>query len=213
MNEKNYYEILGVSVKASSEEISSAKNTLAKKYHPDANMRLGIDTTRQMQDVLEAYATLSDARKRAEYDRSLRGDRRSSKMQTFDLYKTAREQDQEESGFIVYWRASGALYDIIAESETLFRRKNVSSKITKLALQAIPHILLLREADIPERYWHPDIMNWLLFTWYQNRNYPVRHLITLYEEHLKKDLSKLSELKLRNQAARYEHSVKRLMKY
>ena len=55
MAKKNYYKILGVSRTASPEEISAAKNRLAKKYHPDANMKNGIDTTRKMQQILEAY--------------------------------------------------------------------------------------------------------------------------------------------------------------
>lgn len=60
MDNKNYYDTLGVSVKASLDEITSAKNTLAKKYHPDVNLQNGIDTTEQMQEILEAYRILSD---------------------------------------------------------------------------------------------------------------------------------------------------------
>ena len=56
MAKKNYYKILGVSRTASPEEISAAKNRLAKKYHPDANMKDGIDTTKKMQRILEATA-------------------------------------------------------------------------------------------------------------------------------------------------------------
>ena len=52
METKNYYDILSVSVKASDDEITAAKNTLAKKYHPDANIKNGIDTTEQMQEIL-----------------------------------------------------------------------------------------------------------------------------------------------------------------
>ena len=33
MEEKKYYDILGVSVKATAEEITAAKNQLAKRYH------------------------------------------------------------------------------------------------------------------------------------------------------------------------------------
>ena len=35
MNDKNYYDILGVSMKASLDEITAAKTALAKQYHPD----------------------------------------------------------------------------------------------------------------------------------------------------------------------------------
>ena len=73
MAKKNYYKILGVSRTASPEEISAAKNRLAKKYHPDANMKDGIDTTKKMQRILEAYRILSDPKKRASYDRKVFG--------------------------------------------------------------------------------------------------------------------------------------------
>ena len=38
MNDKNYYDILGVSMKASLDEITAAKTALAKQYHPDVNI-------------------------------------------------------------------------------------------------------------------------------------------------------------------------------
>ena len=47
MAKKNYYKILGVSQTATPEELSAAKNLLAKQYHPDVNMKKGIDTTKQ----------------------------------------------------------------------------------------------------------------------------------------------------------------------
>ena len=53
MENRTYYEILGVSKKATQDEITQAKNLLAKRYHPDVNMRRGIDTTRQMQEILD----------------------------------------------------------------------------------------------------------------------------------------------------------------
>lgn len=211
METKNYYDILGVSVKASADEITSAKNALAKKYHPDANMRDGIDTTEQMQEILEAYAVLSDPAKRAAYDRDISG--RKPVMQTYDLKHAENEEEEAESGFVVYWKASNQLYDIITESDELIRQKDATSRLAQLAVQALPYIILLREAQIPERYWLPDIMNWLLFASYKNRNYTTSYLLTLYDEHTKKDMTMMDGLKLKNRSHKYEHSVKRLMKY
>ena len=68
MKSRTYYEILGVSRDASIEEITIAKNALAKVYHPDANAHKDIDTTAFMQEILEAYQTLSDPEKRKGYD-------------------------------------------------------------------------------------------------------------------------------------------------
>ena len=84
MEDKNYYDILGVSEKASLEDITAAKNELAKKYHPDVNLKDGIDTTQQMQEILEAYRVLSNPDKRSEYDWEIR--RKRPVMQTFDLH-------------------------------------------------------------------------------------------------------------------------------
>ena len=105
MESKNYYDILEVSVKASAQEITLAKNKLAKRYHPDVNMRNGIDTTDKMQEILEAYLVLSDPVKRAEYDREIRGNR-PSKMQTFNLYEESEEvEDPDHPTFVTYWKA------------------------------------------------------------------------------------------------------------
>ena len=193
MEGKTYYQILGVSSTASLAEITAAKNRLAKEYHPDVNMRKGIDTTALMQEVLEAYQILSDETTRADYDRRIAG--RSAVMQTFDLH------------------ASNDLYDIVTESDALFRQKDETSRIAQLALQALRHILTLREGQIPERYWHPDIMNWLLFAWYKNRNFTTAYLLTLYDEHMKNEIPVMDKLRLKNKSMRYQHSVKRLIKY
>ena len=69
---KNYYEILEVDKNASPEIIKKAYNTLAKKYHPD----LQNDDVKHLYEeklklINEAYETLSDNAKRAEYDKIL----------------------------------------------------------------------------------------------------------------------------------------------
>lgn len=211
MEEKKYYDILGVSAKATAEEITAAKNRLAKQYHPDANLRNGIDTTSQMQEILEAYSVLSDPVRRAEYDRSITG--RTPTMQTFDLRNTEESPEDTGSSFVTYWKSAGELYDIITESDLLFKEKKRSARLAQLSIQAIRHIIVLRSADIPERYWHPDIMNWLLFTWFQNRNITISYLLTLYDDHLKNEVSALDKLRMQKRSHHFQHAVRRLVKY
>ncbi len=66
MNKKDYYEILGVSKTASDEEIKRAFRKLAKQYHPDINKEPGAEE--KFKEIGEAYAVLSDANKRRQYD-------------------------------------------------------------------------------------------------------------------------------------------------
>lgn len=61
---KNYYDILGITKVATEDEIKSAFRKLAHKYHPD---KKGGDE-KKFKEASEAYAVLSDKKKRAEYD-------------------------------------------------------------------------------------------------------------------------------------------------
>lgn len=61
---KNYYQVLGVEKNASKDEIKSAFRKLATKYHPDK--KTGDEA--KFKEISEAYAVLSDEKKRAEYD-------------------------------------------------------------------------------------------------------------------------------------------------
>lgn len=66
MDKRDYYEVLGVSKDASEKEIKSAFRKLAKKYHPDVSKEP--DAEAKFKEAQEAYAILSDADKRRQYD-------------------------------------------------------------------------------------------------------------------------------------------------
>ncbi len=66
MAKRDYYEVLGVSKSASSEEIKKAYRLLAKKYHPDICKEPNAEE--KFKEVQEAYEVLSDDQKRARYD-------------------------------------------------------------------------------------------------------------------------------------------------
>ncbi|HUO86123.1 MAG TPA: DnaJ domain-containing protein, partial [Thermoanaerobaculia bacterium] len=65
---RDYYEILELRRDASLSEVKKAYRRLAVKYHPDRNPE-DPDAEERFKEAAEAYAVLSDADKRARYDR------------------------------------------------------------------------------------------------------------------------------------------------
>ncbi|NIM25477.1 MAG: molecular chaperone DnaJ [Nitrososphaeria archaeon] len=63
---RDYYEVLGVSKTASSDEIKSQYRKLALKFHPDRNK--SEEAAEHFKEISEAYAVLSDGEKRKTYD-------------------------------------------------------------------------------------------------------------------------------------------------
>ncbi|KAG9342242.1 hypothetical protein JZ751_016744 [Albula glossodonta] len=63
---KDYYDILGVSKDATERQIKKAFHKLAMQYHPDKNK--SPDAEAKFREVAEAYETLSDEKRRREYD-------------------------------------------------------------------------------------------------------------------------------------------------
>ena len=64
---RDYYEVLGVDRGADDATIKKAYRQLAKKYHPDANPG-DKEAEAKFKEASEAYAVLSDAEKRRQYD-------------------------------------------------------------------------------------------------------------------------------------------------
>ena len=65
---KDYYETLGVNRKASDDDIRKAFHRMAKKYHQDTNPD-NPAAEANFKNINEAYDTLKDSEKRAQYDR------------------------------------------------------------------------------------------------------------------------------------------------
>ena len=64
--QRDYYEVLGVARNADQKAIKDAFRELALKYHPDRNKEPGAEA--RFKDIAEAYAILSDSKKRTDYD-------------------------------------------------------------------------------------------------------------------------------------------------
>jgi molecular chaperone DnaJ len=68
VSKADYYEVLGVSREVSEQELKTAYRKQAMKYHPDRNPGDGA-AEEKFKQASEAYQVLSDADKRAAYDR------------------------------------------------------------------------------------------------------------------------------------------------
>ncbi len=67
MSQRDYYDVLGVSRSASSDEIRKAYKKLARKFHPDANAD-DANAQQKFAEITEAHEVLSDDAKRKKYD-------------------------------------------------------------------------------------------------------------------------------------------------
>ena len=99
---QNYYEILQVDKNASNEMIEKAYKLLAKKYHPDLQSKEKRQWAEEkFKQINEAYSTLSDSEKRADYDKKF-------KIQDngiYERYEKLLEQNKVLKSQLEYFQA------------------------------------------------------------------------------------------------------------
>ncbi|MBM6751891.1 DnaJ domain-containing protein [Mediterraneibacter glycyrrhizinilyticus] len=236
MKSHTYYDVLGVSRDATLEEITNAKNALAKVYHPDANAHKDIDTTAFMQEILEAYQVLSDPEKRKAYNHDTFGETAPRVFRTFKVGPDGDSKD-ESSSFVTYWNAASRLNETLRRSMRLMekesQKKSISHRffrkignknaeipdeyrsrqIAKLSMEAVQYITTLKMAGIPMQYWHSDAMNWVLVRWGQKQDTDYHILFSRYAAYVEKNKSSSEKLKLRSYNRQFHNNLKKLLSY
>lgn len=233
MKSHTYYDVLGVSRDATLDEITTAKNALAKVYHPDANVHKDIDTTEFMQEILEAYRVLSNAERRKAYDRETFGEN----TRVFRTFTVGPENDEEERlSFVTYWNTANRLHEVIGRSVRLMKHKDKtknlpqrifkkigkkqtqedsmrSRQMEKLSEQAIQYITILKMSGIPMEYWSPDAMNWVLIRWGQKQTMDYHILFSRYDAYVEETKSGTEKIRLRSQNRQFHNNLKKLLSY
>lgn len=213
MKECTYYDLLGVPMDATDEEITNAKNFLVKKLHPDANINSKFDTTTYIQNILYAYRILSNPDKRRIYDRRIRNPIRR---------QTSGEDRSRQSGplspnFAPFWEAANKLNELTTIGAEILYPKSAHkldirklagrkepdleqlAEFTKVAKKAKVHIEVLESSTIPRKYWHSHAMNWILFQWSQNREFSYAMLCAIYDNYLEQNKSASEQKKIQGQ--------------
>lgn len=233
MKSHTYYDVLGVSRNATLEEITTAKNALAKVYHPDANVHRDIDTTAFMQEILEAYRVLSNTESRKIYDQEVFGET----ARVFRTFTVGPENNEEEPlSFVTYWNTANQLHEVIGRSVQLMKQKDQkrtlpqrifrkigkkdsreessrTRQIEKLSEQAIRYITILKMAGIPMEYWSPDAMNWVLVRWGQKQTMDYHILFSRYDAYIDETKTGTEKMRLRSQNRQFHNNLKKLLSY
>lgn len=113
MTHKNYYKILGVPQNATPDAIRKAYRGLARRYHPDTSPQGKADASR-FQELTEAYQTLSDVTKRADYDRRLHQPSSRSSAQPYAHAYTKSSPGYQEPD------PTGPIYSTQATTKDIF---------------------------------------------------------------------------------------------
>ncbi|XP_023232548.1 dnaJ homolog subfamily C member 21-like [Centruroides sculpturatus] len=121
---KCHYEVLGVPINATPEELKKAYRKLALEWHPDKNLHQLEDATAQFKLIQQAYEILSDPHERAWYDRHRTeilcgGDYQDESLNVFQYFNTSCFSgygDDDRSFYTVYRN----VFDKIAEEDKVF---------------------------------------------------------------------------------------------
>lgn len=151
MHMKNYYEILEVNKRASTEVIEKAYRVLVRKYHPDLYTgEKQIYAERKIKEINEAYHVLSDQFLREQYDGELEKEERNryeemyhrtpsfNKTQERKQNKTTNENKEKVEKPVKV----GTLFSLIDLTKELFTSRKKRKEVKEVTQKDIVAIVL-----------------------------------------------------------------------
>ena len=165
---KTHYEILGISHKATHEEIKNAYYNLIKKLHPDKKNKNEIDELylKRVKTINKAYDVLKHALKRSDYDNSLKivkkkdSDFKTMKDEALAFIKSMdipKEKFDESKGKA---KADFKLMTDEINRKMCLDKSKMSKQDTDVLEKEIQELELSREQEeienLPERIFNPD---------------------------------------------------------
>jgi len=114
----DYYNVLGVDKKATTEEIKKAYRKLARKYHPDLNPN-DAEAEKMFKHVNEANEVLSNSEKRKKYDEYGKDWKHADEFEKAKQSKSQRGRQDDYSGY-TYSRSEGSAQDFSDFFESMF---------------------------------------------------------------------------------------------
>jgi len=140
---KDYYHILDIKINASQDEIKKAFKVQALRWHPDKNK--GKDTTREMQDINEAFLILKDTEARIRYDleyKMFRSFKTSATTSVSDNQDNAEHEYQIKDEVLKKWMSNAKMQAVNLAIQTIKDFKGVSIEASKGCLEGLKTSLI-----------------------------------------------------------------------
>jgi uncharacterized membrane protein YkvA (DUF1232 family) len=112
----NYYDLLGITSKASQEQIRQAYLNKIKEWHPDVNPGRVEEAEKQTKILNQAYFVLSDPARRKNYDRMLRFTKRKDFDTRINDEAFARKMEKAYPAFGKILESVRELYSLFSDA-------------------------------------------------------------------------------------------------
>lgn len=213
------YEILGVELSASADEIRSAYRKLALKLHPDKAVQSGVsqdEATARFQEILRAYEVLSDPRERSWYDSHRSqilyssASSSSSKNSDFDInlwpfFSTSVYSGYGDSGK-GFFKVYGDLFQTLFQQEIAYAHS--------MGVGAVPEAPLIGNLKSPYVQVSAFYNYWLGFSTVKDFSWVDEYRISAGPNRKTRRLMEEENKKLRKKAKReYNEAVRQLAEF